>query len=169
MSGFTSKRITANCGIVYLHVDKERGSELGTSGLGESCAVIRFRPALSLTPERRLRAARPAHGGSVSWRASARPLTLAAESAERPSQTREAPASSGGRPCAGTSGSSGVSEPRDSFEQRAGIAASEERVAEVVRFRPRFRGPAEGEPLLLRILKDEASAPLLLARLQLPA
>ncbi len=30
ISGFTAERITANCGIVYLHMDKERGSEFAS-------------------------------------------------------------------------------------------------------------------------------------------
>ena len=35
ISGFTAERITANCGIVYLHMDKERGSEyVARSGSG---------------------------------------------------------------------------------------------------------------------------------------
>jgi hypothetical protein len=43
MSGFTTKRITANCGIVYLHMDKERGSQLATSA-GRS--PVRFPSAM---------------------------------------------------------------------------------------------------------------------------
>lgn len=33
ISGFTEERITANCGIVYLHVDKERGSRFAAQSV----------------------------------------------------------------------------------------------------------------------------------------
>jgi hypothetical protein len=82
MSGFTAKRITANCGIVYLHMDKERGGELATSA---ERSAVRFPTA---TP--RMIASHFRDTVANDWLGDVRgdPLTACARASSRESRAR---------------------------------------------------------------------------------